>query len=154
MTIEQKLTELGYTLPETAKPLAAYVPAILINEYVYTSGQLPIIKGELKYKGKLGKEITKEQGYKAATICTLNALSATKTVINDLLSIERIVKIVGYVNSAPGFIEQPAVLNGTSELLKQIFGKNGSHARSAIGVSELPLGASVEVEIIFKVKRT
>ena len=151
MNINQKLADMGITLPETPKPVAAYVPAIKIDNWVYTSGQLPMVRAELKFKGKLGKEITKEQGYLAAKICALNALSAIKSVIGDLDQIEQIVKVVGFVNSAPGFTEQPAVINGASEFLKEIFGEKGAHARSAVGVAELPLGASVELEIILKV---
>ena len=152
MIIEQKLSDLGITLPEIPKPVAAYVPAIELNDWLFTSGQLPLIRGELKYQGKLGQEVTTEQGYEAAKICALNALSAAKSVIGDLNNIEQIVKVVGFVNSASGFTEQPAVINGASEFLKQIFGERGVHARSAVGVAELPLGATVEIEIIFKIK--
>ena len=152
MQIEQNLARLGYTLPQTPKPVAAYVPAIKINDWIYTSGQLAMVKGELKYKGKVGKDITKEEGYEAAKICALNALSAAKSVIGDLDKIEQVVKVVGFVNSAPGFTGQPAVINGASEFLKEVFDEKGAHARSAVGVAELPLGASVEIEMIFKVK--
>ena len=151
MNIEQKLADLGITLPETPKPVAAYVPALLTNDLVFTSGQLPMVEGELKFKGKLGLDVTKEQGYEAAKIGALNALSAAKSVTEDLDKIEQVVKVVGFVNSAPGFTEQPAVINGASEFLKQVLGDKGAHARSAVGVAELPLGAAVEIEIIFKV---
>jgi enamine deaminase RidA (YjgF/YER057c/UK114 family) len=152
MTIEQKLTSLGLTLPQTPKPVAAYIPAIQVDNMVYTSGQIPVVAGELKFKGKLGREISKEQGYKAAKICALNALSAIKSVIGDLNRIEQIVKVVGFVASAEGFTDQPAVVNGASEFLKELFGEQGAHARSAVGMAELPLGAAVELEMIVKVK--
>jgi enamine deaminase RidA (YjgF/YER057c/UK114 family) len=152
MTIEQKLTSLGLTLPQTPKPVAAYIPAIQVDNMVYTSGQIPVVAGELKFTGKLGREISKEQGYKAAKICALNALSAIKSVIGDLNRIEQIVKVVGFVASAEGFTDQPAVVNGASEFLKELFGEQGAHARSAVGMAELPLGAAVELEMIVKVK--
>jgi len=152
MTYEEKLKSLGLTLPLTPKPVAAYIPAIQAENMVYTSGQLPVVAGELKFKGKLGKEISKEQGYEAAKICALNALSAIKSVIGELDRIEQIVKVVGFVASAEGFTDQPAVINGASEFLKELFGDKGSHARSAVGMAELPLGAAVELEMIVKVK--
>ena len=151
MNIEEKIAQLGLTLPSTPKPIAAYVPAIQINDYIYTSGQLPIVAGELKFKGKVGVDITKEQGYEAAKICALNALSAVKGIVGNLDQIKQVVKVVGFVNSAPRFTEQPAVINGASEFLKQVFGDKGAHARSAVGVAELPMGAAVEIEMIFKV---
>lgn len=152
MTIEEKLKSLGSILPQTPKPVAAYIPAIQVNDMVYTSGQIPLVAGELKLKGKLGREISKEMGYQAAKICALNALSVIKSVIGDLDRIEQIIKVVGFVASAEGFTEQPAVINGASEFLKELFGEKGAHARSAVGVAELPLGAAVELEMIVKVK--
>ena len=152
MKVEQKLNSLGLSLPQTPKPVAAYIPALQIDDLVFTSGQLPMVTGQLKFKGKLGKEITKEQGYEAAKICALNALSAIKSVVGDLDRIEQVVKVVGFVASAEGFTEQPAVVNGASEFLKELLGENGAHARSAVGVAELPLGAAVEIEMIVKVK--
>ncbi len=152
MTVEEKLKSLGFSLPQTPKPIAAYIPAIQVNDLVFTSGQLPIVNGELNFKGKLGKEISKEQGYEAAQVCVLNALSAIKSVIGDLNRIEQIVKIVGFVASAEGFTEQPAVVNGASEFLSELLGERGIHARSAVGMVELPLGAAVELEMIVKVK--
>lgn len=152
MTIEEKLKALDLTLPQTPKPVAAYIPAIQVDNMVYTSGQISVVAGELKFKGKLGREITKEQGYEAAKICALNALSAIKSVIGDLDRIEQIVKVVGFVASAEGFTNQPAVINGASEFLKELFGEKGAHTRSAVGMAELPLGASVELEMIVKVK--
>lgn len=152
MGYEQKITELGLSIPEVAKPVAAYVPAVKVGDYVYTSGQIPFISGELKYKGKVGSDVTAEDGYEAAKVCALNCLAAIKSVVGNLDSVEKIVKIVGFVNSANGFNMQPKVVNGASELIGQIFGKSGEHARSAVGVSELPLDAAVEVEMIVKVK--
>ena len=152
MTIEQKLQSMGITIPDTPKPVAAYIPAIQTDNLVFTSGQLPMVKGELKFKGKLGTEISKEQGYEAARICALNALSAIKGVIGKLDRIEQVVKVVGFVASAEGFTEQPAVVNGASEFLQEVLGEKGVHARSAVGVAELPLGTPVELELIVKIK--
>src|SRR3990172_7423396 len=145
--IEDKIKELGLSVPEPAKPLAAYIPAIQVNNLVMTSGQLPTIKGELKFKGKVGKDITEEEGRKAAEISALNCLGAIKGLIGDLDKIEQIVKLTAFVNSADGFISQPKVANGASELLGKIFGEQGKHARSAVGVNELPIDAPVEIEI-------
>lgn len=152
MSFEKKLKEMGIEIPEAPKPVAAYVPAVKIDKYVYTAGQIPFEKGELNYKGKLGKELTVEEGYKAAKICAINCLSAVKGVIGSLDNIEKIVKVTGFVNSAPGFNQQPKVVNGASEFLGEVFGEAGAHARSAVGVNELPLDAPVEVEMIVKIK--
>jgi enamine deaminase RidA (YjgF/YER057c/UK114 family) len=148
---ESKLKELGFDLPPAPKPVAAYVPAVETGGYVYTAGQLPFVDGELKYIGKLGDELSEEQGCEAAKICALNCLSAVKGVVGSLDNIERIVKVTGFVNSTPGFTRQPGVINGASELLGEIFGEAGLHARSAVGVAQLPLGAACEVEMIVKV---
>ncbi len=150
--IEEKIKELGYTLPETAKPLAAYIPAIRAGEFVYTSGQVPIVGGELKYKGKIGTDLTLEDGQKAAIICALNGLSAIKGILGNLNKIEQIIKLTVFVNSANGFTDQPKVANGASEFLGSVFGDAGIHARSAVGVSELPINSAVEIEMIVKVK--
>lgn len=152
MSFESKLKEMGLELPEAPKPVAAYVPAVKINGYVYTSGQIPFVNGELKYKGKVGGGVSEAEGYEAAKICALNCLSVIKAQIGSLDKIERIVKVVGFVNSAAGFNMQPKVINGASELLGQIFGDAGQHARSAVGVNELPMDAATEVEMIVKVK--
>ena len=149
---EAKLKELGIEIPQVPKPVAAYVPAVRVDDYVYTSGQLPFVNGEMQYKGKVGGEVTEEQGYQAARICAVNCLSAIRGIVGSLDNIERIVKVTGFVNSAPGFTKQPGVINGASELLGEIFGEAGRHARSAVGVAELPMGASCEVEMIVKVK--
>lgn len=152
MIIERKLEEMGYPLPETPKPVAAYIPAVVAGEFVYTSGQIPVQNGEVKIKGKLGQDVMLEQGYEAARICAINALSAIKSVIHDLDRIDYIVKVVGFVNSSQDFTQQPAVINGASEFLKEVFAEKGAHARSAVGVAQLPLGAPVEVEMIVKLK--
>ena len=150
--IEEKIKELGLEVPDAPKPLAAYVPALIVNDLVFTAGQLPSIKGELKYKGKVGKDLSEEGGKKAAEICALNCLAAVKGVIGNLDNIERIVKITAFVNSAENFTDQPKVANGASELIGKIFGENGKHVRSAVGVNELPLNAPVEIEMIVKIK--
>lgn len=152
MSYEAKLKELGLELPEAPKPVAAYVPAVKIQGFIYTSGQIPFIEGELKYKGKVGGGVSEEDAYEAAKICALNCLSVVKGQMGSLDKIERIVKLTGFVSSAPGFNMQPKVINGASELVGQIFGEAGNHARSAVGVNELPLDATVEVEMIVKVK--
>jgi len=150
--IEDKIKELGFTLPETPQPLAAYIPAIRTGGYVYTSGQIPFADGELKYGGKIGFDLSIEEGQEAAELCVLNALSAVKSVIGDLNKIEQIIKVTVFVNSADGFTDQPKVANGASELLGNIFGDAGRHVRSAVGVNELPVNSVVEVEMIIKVK--
>ncbi len=151
--IEEKIKELGFELPEAPKPLAAYIPALKVNDLIFTAGQLPSIKGELKYSGKLGKEISEEEGRKAAEISALNCLSVIKSVAGNLDNIEQIVKVTVFVNSADGFTSQPKVANGASELLGTIFGENGKHVRSAVGVNELPINAPVEIEMIVKLKK-
>ena len=150
--IEEKIKKLGFNLPGTPKPVAAYIPAIEINKLIFTAGQIPSVAGELMYKGKIGKELNIEQGQRAAEVCILNALAAIKGITGDLDKIERIIKVTAFVNSADGFIEQPKVANGASELLIKIFDEKGKHVRSAVGVNELPLNAVVEVEIICEVK--
>ena len=150
--VEDKIKELGYTLPETPKPLAAYIPAVQTGDYVYTSGQVPFAEGELKYAGKIGFDLSIEEGQKAAELCALNALSAIKSVIGDLNKIEQIIKVTVFVNSADAFTDQPKVANGASEFLGKIFGEAGKHVRSAVGVNELPVDSAVEIEMIVKVK--
>ena len=152
--VEQKLRELGLLLPEVPKPVAAYVPGVLADGLVFTSGQLPIVNGELKYKGRLGEDLSSANGYEAAQQCALNCLAVIKQLAGSLNQVEKIVKVVGYVNSAPGFYEQPQVINGASNLLGQVFGEKGLHARSAVGVSALPLNAAVELELVVKVRLT
>jgi enamine deaminase RidA (YjgF/YER057c/UK114 family) len=150
--IEEKIKELGFEVPEAPKPVAAYIPAIIDGSLVFTAGQLPFSSGELKYKGKLGKEVSEEDGQKAAELCALNCLSAVKSVAGSLDKIERILKVTVFVNSAPGFVMQPKVANGASEFFVKVFGEQGKHVRSAVGVNELPMNAPVEVEIMAKLR--
>ncbi len=150
--IEDKIKDSGFELPDAPKPVAVYVPALKINNLVFTAGQIPFVKGELKYKGKLGKDLSIDEGKKAAEICALNCLAAIKGIINNLDEVERVVKLTVFVNSGDGFTNQPQVANGASELLEKIFGEKGKHVRSAVGVNELPLDAAVEIEMIVKIK--
>jgi enamine deaminase RidA (YjgF/YER057c/UK114 family) len=145
-----RLAELGISLPPVVPPLAAYVPAARTGALVYTAGQLPMVDGKLPATGKVGAEITPERGSQLARVCALNALAAVHALVG-IDSVVRVVKVVGFVASAPGFTGQPGVVNGASELFGEVFGEAGVHARSAVGVSELPLGAPVEVEVIVEV---
>ena len=149
--IEEKLNSLGIQLPEPAKPLAAYIPAKQTGNLVFTAGQLPLVDGNLTATGHLGKDVDVETAKVAARICVINALSAVKGVIGDLDKIKQVVRVVGYVASTPEFTQQPAVINGASELLLEIFEDAGRHARSAVGVAVLPLNAAVEVELTVEV---
>ncbi len=150
-TVEARLAAAGHTLPEATTPLAAYVPAVLSGRYVYTSGQLPVVDGELIATGKVGAEIDPDSATELAARCALNAIAAVKSVIGDLDKVVRVVKVVGFVASDPEFSGQPAVMNGASNLLLEAFGDAGRHARSAVGVAVLPRNAPVEVEIIVEV---
>lgn len=152
MKVEEKLKELGIELPPVAKPVAAYIPAVQAGKWVYISGQLPFRQGKLEKTGKAGKEVTLEEAYAEARQCAINCIAALRSVAGDLDNVERIVKVAGFVASAPGFNDQPKVVNGASELLGQVFGDAGKHARAAVGVAELPLNASVEVELIALLK--
>jgi enamine deaminase RidA (YjgF/YER057c/UK114 family) len=150
MSASTRLAELGLELPAVAAPLAAYVPAVRAGNLVYTAGQLPMQAGELAMTGKVGSDVTPEDGKAMARICALNALAAVHSLVG-IDSVTRVVKVVGFVASTPGFHGQPGVINGASELLGEVFGDAGTHARSAVGVSELPLDAPVEVELIVEV---
>ena len=152
MEIEKKMRGLGLELPEVPKPVASYVPAVRSGNYVYTSGQVPFVKGELMHKGKLGGDLTIEQGYECARVTAMNCLAAVKSVIDDLDRVKRIVRVTGFINSAPGFSDQPKVLNGASDLLVEIFGERGKHSRLAIGTSELPLGAPLEIDMVVEIE--
>ncbi|HSL93427.1 MAG TPA: RidA family protein [Bacillota bacterium] len=152
MPIEAKLNELGIIIPEASKPVASYVPAVKTGNLIFVSGQLPVVAGHLKYKGILGRDMDTSAGYDAARICAINCLAAIKTVEPDLNKIVKIVKVTGFVNSVSDSGDQPKVINGASELLEKIFGEKGKHARAAIGMSGLPLGALVEVEMIVEVE--
>jgi len=148
----ERLAELGLTLPPVATPQAAYVPAVRTGAYVYVSGQVPVVDGKLPATGKVGAEVSPADAAGLARICGLNAIAAAAAAAGGLDRIRRIVKVVGFVASAPGFNGQPLVVNGASELLIEVFGEEGRHARSAVGVAELPLGAPVEVELIAEVR--
>jgi enamine deaminase RidA (YjgF/YER057c/UK114 family) len=145
-----RLAELGLTLPPVAPPLAAYVPAVQSGNTVYVSGQLPLVDGKLPVTGKVGAEVTAEQAAELAGTCALNALAAIEALVG-LGRLVKIVKVTGFVASAPGFTGQPTVVNGASELFGRVLGEQGRHARSAVGVAELPLGAPVEVDVIAEV---
>ena len=152
MSIKAKLAELGLTLPEAALPVAAYVPAVRTGNLVFTAGQLPLVDGKIPFIGKVGSDVTPEQAKDMAQVCALNALAAI-SLVADIDQIERIVRVGGFVNGIPGFAAIPAVINGASELLIKLFGEvNGKHARTAIGVAELPLNAPVEVEMVVQLK--
>jgi enamine deaminase RidA (YjgF/YER057c/UK114 family) len=150
--VESRINELKIALPEAPKPVAAYISAKQTGKLVFTAGQLPMVNGELISKGLLGQDVEIDEANKAARICTLNALAAIKGVIGDLDRIKQIVRVVGYVASVPTFTQQPAVVNGASELLLEIFGENGKHVRSAVGMAVLPLNASVEIELTVEVE--
>jgi enamine deaminase RidA (YjgF/YER057c/UK114 family) len=147
----ERLAALGLTLPPVAAPVAAYVPAVRTGGYVYTSGQLPTVDGKLPAVGKVGDEVSAQDAAGMARTCALNALAAAASAAGGLAAIRRIVKVTGFVASAPGFGGQAQVINGASELLIEVLGEDGKHARSAIGVAELPLNAPVEVELIAEV---
>ena len=152
MSIKDKLSSLGLTLPVAALPVAAYVPAVKSGNLVFVAGQLPLVGGKIVKEGKVGKEVTPEEAKDMAQICALNALAAI-SLVADIDQIEKIVRVGGFVNGAPGFVAIPAVINGASELFIKLFGDaNGKHARTAIGVAELPLNAPVEVEVIVQLK--
>jgi enamine deaminase RidA (YjgF/YER057c/UK114 family) len=150
-TPEERLADLGLEIPEVAKPVAAYVPAVRSGSYVYTSGQLPMLEGQLMMTGKVGGEVTAEEAANCARQCALNAMAAVKAEVGELSRVTRVVKVVAFVASTPHFTGQPGVANGASELLGTVFGDAGQHARSAVGVPVLPLDAPVEVEILVEV---
>ena len=146
--VEEKLVSVGVVVPDVPLPLAAYVPGLISGNMVYTSGQLPMVNGQLAFKGRLGENASVEDGYAAAKQCACNCLGVVKALIGDLDRVKRVVKVVGFVNSTADFEAQPKVINGASELLQAAFGEAGAHARSAVGVAALPLGAMCGVEII------
>lgn len=150
---EIKLKELGLTLPQAPKPVASYIPTLIISDLLFTSGNLPMKDGRVFYTGKIGeKNNSIEVGYEASKLATLNSLSAVKEALGSLFKVKRVVKVTGFVNSSSGFTEQPKVINGASDLLVSVFGNEfGKHVRSAIGVSELPLNALVEIEFIYQI---
>lgn len=150
-TPEERLAELGLAVPEVAKPLASYVPAVRSGSHVFTSGQLPMREGQLITTGKVGGEVSPEEAVECARQCALNALAAVRAEIGELSSVKRVVKVVAFVASTPDFTGQPGVANGASELFGAVFGDAGRHARSAVGVPVLPLDAPVEVELVVEV---
>jgi enamine deaminase RidA (YjgF/YER057c/UK114 family) len=152
VTVADRLSELGLTLPAAPVPVANYVPARQFGDLVFASGQTPTVDGRLTMRGKLGAEITVEQGQEGARLCALNCLAAVAGLLGDLDRVAAVLKLTGYVASAPGFVDQPAVINGASVLLEQVLGDAGRHARAAIGLAELPGGAPVEVDLVLAVR--
>ena len=152
MSVKAKIESLGLTLPVAALPVAAYVPAVRTGNLVFVAGQLPLVDGKIVKEGKVGKEVTLEEAKEMAQVCALNALAAI-ALVADIDQIERIVRVGGFVNGIPGFFAIPPIINGASELFIKLFGEiNGKHARTAIGVAELPLNAPVEVEVLVQLK--
>jgi enamine deaminase RidA (YjgF/YER057c/UK114 family) len=150
--VEQKLKELGLELPAVPAPLAQYVPAMKAGELLFVSGQVPLTEGRFLHTGKVGAEVTLEQARDCARLCALNCLAAAGTVIGDLDRIRQVVHVRGFVNCLPDFDRQPEVINGASELLVQVFGEAGRHARAAVGTSSLPRNAPVEIEMVLRVE--
>lgn len=148
--LDDRLAELGINIPQLAKPVAAYVPAVITGNLVFTSGQLPFVEGKIETLGKVGGAVTPEQAKELAAVCVLNGLAAAKSVLGSLDRITRVVKVVGFVASEPSFTGQPGVINGASELLGEIFGEAGQHSRSAVGLTVLPLDSPVEIEFVFE----
>ena len=152
MSIKEKIESLGLTLPVAALPVAAYVPAVRTGDLVFVAGQLPLVDGKIVKEGKVGKEVTPEEAKEMAQVCALNALAAI-ALVADIDQIERIIRVGGFVNSIPGFFAISPIINGASELFIKLFGEvNGKHARTAIGVAELPLNAPVEVEVLVEIR--
>lgn len=151
MSFEDRLTDLGITLPAPPKPVATYIPAVLAGDLLFLSGVIPFRDGTLVFEGKLGRELTVNQGYEAARIAILNALAIIRQELGTLNRVKRIVRMTGHVASADGFVQHPAVINGASDLLVKVFGDAGRHARVALGAAELPLNAPVEIELIVQV---
>jgi len=151
MSVTARLAELGIAIPEVVPPVAAYVPAVVTGRYVYTSGQLPMRDGAMIAEGLVGSDVDPDTAKECARQSAINALAAAQSVIGSLERVTRVVKVVGFVASAPGFTGQPAVINGASELLLDVFGDAGRHARSAVGVAALPINAPVEVEMVLEV---
>lgn len=149
--IEETLASLGIKLPTPPAPAGSYVPVVISGSLAFVAGQIPTEAGQVKFKGKLGREVSIETGQQAARLCTVNALAQLKSSLGSLDRIKRFVKVTGFVNCEPSFVDQPKVVNGASDLLVQIFGENGKHARAAVGVSSLPLDSAVEVEFICEI---
>ncbi len=152
MSVDAVLNALGIELPTPPKPVASYVPAVLVGDVLYLSGMLPFRDGQVIITGKLGEDVTVERGAEAAKLAVLNALAVVRQELGSLDRVQRIVRVVGHVASGAGFVQQPAVINGASDLLVQIFGDHGRHSRVALGAAELPLRAAVELELLVQVK--
>jgi enamine deaminase RidA (YjgF/YER057c/UK114 family) len=152
LSYEERAKSMGITIPKAATPVGAYLLAVQSGTLIFTAGQGPVKDGVPAYKGKIGRDLTVEDGYEAAKLAALNCLAAAKSVLGTLDRVERVVKVNGYVNSAPGFTDQPKVMNGASDVLAQIFGENGRHARTSVGVNELPMNIAVEVELVLACK--
>ena len=151
MTAEQALASLGITLPTPPAPAGSYVPVVVTGSLAFVAGQIPVEAGQVKFKGKVGRDVSIEAGQQAARLCTVNALAQLKTALGSLDRIKRVVKVTGFVNCEPSFADQPKVVNGASDLLVQVFGEKGKHARAAVGVSSLPMESAVEVEFIVEI---
>lgn len=147
---EQRLSDLGCPLPSAPAAVGFYVPALRVGDLVLTSGQLPFVGKELAFKGKVGSELTEGDGQSAARLCAVNALAQIKAILGSLDAIEQVVRVEGYVNSAPGFQAQPHIINGASQLLVDVFGEKGKHTRVALGISEMPMNAAVQLAIWVK----
>ena len=145
------MPQIDIRLPDPPTPAGSYIPAVRVGNLVYLSGQIPFVEGQIKYKGKLGKDVTADQGYQAARVCGLNALGALKNEIGDLHRVRRIVKLSGYVNSTEDFTDHPKVVNGASDLISEVFGEIGRHSRIALGANSLPLGSAVEIDLIAEI---
>jgi len=152
VSYEQKLIELGITLPAPPKPVATYISAVLAGELLFLSGVIPFRDGKLVFEGKLGRELTVEQGYEASRVALLNALAIVRQELGTLDRVKQVVRMTGHVASAEGFVQHPAVINGASDLLVKVFDEAGKHARVALGAAELPLNAPVEIELIIQVR--
>jgi enamine deaminase RidA (YjgF/YER057c/UK114 family) len=152
-SIEDVLSSLGITLPAPPAPAGSYVPAVISGRLVFLAGQIPTEAGQVKFKGKAGKDLSIEAAQQAARLCTINALAQLKAALCSLDRVKRIVKVTGFVNCEPNFVNQASVINGASDLLVQVFGDNGRHARAAVGVNSLPLDSTVEVELIAEIKQ-
>ena len=150
MSIEHRLTDLGMTLPSPPNPVATYVPSVQVGDLLFLSGMVPSRDGRVVFRGKVGREIAKEQAYEAAKLALLNALATIRSAASSLDRVQRIVRMTGYVASGEGFTEQPFVMNGASDLIVALFGEAGRHARVAVGVAELPMGVPVELELIVR----
>lgn len=148
MNVEERLRELGIVLPEAPQPVAAYVPAVRSGELLYVSGQLCFNGGALQYQGRVGREVSQQQGYEAARTAVINSLAIVKQELGSLERVSQVVRLTGYVACTPDFYDQPKVINGASELLQEVFGQRGCHARSAVGVCALPLNSPVEIELM------